>query len=477
VPENSKFSVKELPDSLQILGTRFSIPYVWLDLLCIPQDRSQRGQIELARQAAIFGGADVAVVWLNDTESWTAVQNACRWMLSHGSEHACADPTFKRVLTDWQRMLKANGDQDSNGIPEDPFDITTDTVFPRVINSSWFTSLWTLQEAILRPDLRLCNKHWEVLTIDGNFPIALDELASLMFKMDALKGPPVAQWLYQLFAQANMKVNAGGHPISILSTGSVRHCRHSRAEAVMSVLGATDWYQNALQRPREPGSPESKDPLVLGLYPLSFLKELKLKFGFAFFSSQINTGEFAKVQRNKAPIGTILPFGMKDSDFYIHRHKWISPATLLSAQEGHPSIESWELLPNGGVKIVEAGILFSSPAKNQDDVRDEYSATNDDETDLGYGEVEILTGEVWKEGNPCKLSRWMATNHTDTPKYAVLLSADTRTAFYQGIILKQISTEIQGTATVLAKVAHFWKVSDAGAAPALGSSVVDWIVY
>jgi len=51
VPRNSKFNVHYLPDMLQKGRFPFQSRYVWLDLVCIPQDRSQRAVIEISHQA------------------------------------------------------------------------------------------------------------------------------------------------------------------------------------------------------------------------------------------------------------------------------------------------------------------------------------------------------------------------------------------------------------------------------------------
>lgn len=58
VPQNTRFRVQGLPELLlQVVHSG----YVWFDLFCIPQDRSERALIEIARQASIFGNADFAV--------------------------------------------------------------------------------------------------------------------------------------------------------------------------------------------------------------------------------------------------------------------------------------------------------------------------------------------------------------------------------------------------------------------------------
>ena len=47
VPQNTLFRVEDLPDRLE---AAFPGKCIWLDLVCIPQDRSKRALIEIGRQ-------------------------------------------------------------------------------------------------------------------------------------------------------------------------------------------------------------------------------------------------------------------------------------------------------------------------------------------------------------------------------------------------------------------------------------------
>ena len=77
VPENDIFDVKLLPDILRKVPV--STPYIWFDLLCIPQDRSPRALNEIARQAVIFRGAKYAIAWLNTISDWKGLR-ATTWI-------------------------------------------------------------------------------------------------------------------------------------------------------------------------------------------------------------------------------------------------------------------------------------------------------------------------------------------------------------------------------------------------------------
>lgn len=67
-PEYSIYEVTELPAILAKgpISTRF----IWFDLICIPQDTSQKlHQVEISRQAIIFQHAASYIGWLNTINS------------------------------------------------------------------------------------------------------------------------------------------------------------------------------------------------------------------------------------------------------------------------------------------------------------------------------------------------------------------------------------------------------------------------
>lgn len=81
VPQNTRFEIKTLPEVLlQNRSSFWPNRYIWLDLFCIPQDGSPLTSIEIARQAAIFGGATTAIAWLNNIDSWIGIQAGIQWL-------------------------------------------------------------------------------------------------------------------------------------------------------------------------------------------------------------------------------------------------------------------------------------------------------------------------------------------------------------------------------------------------------------
>lgn len=70
----------------------------------------------------------------------------------------------------------------------------------------------------------------------------------------------------------------------VLVLGDQRECTARHAEAIMSVLGTTDWY---VDQPNQDAISPQDGKLVLGKYHLSFVKEVKEKVGAVFLSATI----------------------------------------------------------------------------------------------------------------------------------------------------------------------------------------------
>ena len=182
VPENTRFEVTDLPRILQAAG--FSERYVWLDLLCIPQDTPDNRlagicQTELARQATIFRHAATSVAWLNDVSSWRDTEAAISWI---GLDYLRASPpaphpgSRDRGLEEITAAL-ASSVPHSCGLVT--YYLQGGGLEARV--PGWFSSLWTLQESMMRPDMLFLNARWEPLCVgQRDTPITLAGMVSLM---------------------------------------------------------------------------------------------------------------------------------------------------------------------------------------------------------------------------------------------------------------------------------------------------------
>src|SRR5579859_4864490 len=212
IPRNTKFDVQQLPTMLQKLKSRYgslypSWDYVWIDLLTIPQEKGEPAmaevqRVEIGRQAVIFQGAAKVIAWFNDVKEWTTLETVVKWScfsllrvldnseaiesrLEETSKLAnlpleiCNEMSDKRELTvllpgAGHDRSSASTTQEFNYDPTMPGCLQPVYQFPKLQGfepNPWFTSLWTVQEVYLRPDMWLANDKWEVLSLGELFPL------------------------------------------------------------------------------------------------------------------------------------------------------------------------------------------------------------------------------------------------------------------------------------------------------------------
>jgi hypothetical protein len=139
------------------------------------------------------------------------------------------------------------------------------------------------------------------------------------------------------------------------------------------------------------------------------------------------------------------------------------------------------------VKIVEAGIIYATHAKNDNESGEvkpaesyRKSSPAEDLNDPADLDVLFVGPEVGGPIDLCEfntsLKSWMDTACIDTPKYAVHLSSG---RVLQGFVLKEIPIQTDTSATVLAKIADFSveTVTKHRAISIPPTSAVNWIVY
>ncbi|MCJ1241667.1 hypothetical protein MMC14_009673 [Varicellaria rhodocarpa] len=418
VPENTRFCIQDLPDELQRLP--FSCTYIWFDLLCIPQDRSDEARLEISRQAAIFAGAACSVVWLNEVETWNSVEKALHWLIiRYMKEFARRTHNISNEILD--EMIKI-----VEALPTDPFD--GDNYRP-----GWLSSLWTLQEACLRPDMFICNRAWQILTINPGVPVPLDTIIALGHQMTQSElgtvefekeSPKVVQELYCILYKTGLMMLLIMSRISILIFGDQRCCEARRAEAIMSVLGMTDWFNDHLIQ--SSASMPDDNNLVLGKYPISFVREIKKKLGAAFFgefrakSTRSPFNKFDQVEPNIS--GTMLPF---QSGYSLHIP---TSASDHFYNQDHSTIKDWEVLLDGSVRITNAAIIGWP--------------TNSDKNDIET----IAHFSVWIDGKQklidkkCSLPSWFQSFHPHLQKHAICLAKDVTNSI-RAVVLMQTSSK------------------------------------
>jgi hypothetical protein len=133
----------------QIMATIPASRYFWVDVLCINQDDAAEKEEEIAKQAAIFGGAKACFVYL-----WTLEGSD---ELAHVAASLGDKVMWALQFADLEKQVKS----ELTGISRLPEQIQK-KLDAKLRLDPWFTSLWALQEMILSP-----NAVW--LTKSGHF--------------------------------------------------------------------------------------------------------------------------------------------------------------------------------------------------------------------------------------------------------------------------------------------------------------------
>jgi hypothetical protein len=387
VPRNTRWDVHSLPDRLALCPT--TTRYIWIDLLCIPQEGAlpDTMQREIARQAEIFTNARYVVAWLTNVEEGSdALAHVLDYMLldiqqTHKLPVDAPERSKTRTRLD---QLQASFDRlpahlyESHYASDMPyFDDERNIPF-----NAWFTSLWTLQEVWLRPDMSLLGLSWSPLRcqrwtpdlysviavidcwegeclLPSQDPDKTSHGAERMEEMEKMLRFDALRLAHFWFEKSNLAVLLNyAKPTQLLLIGERRQCSGRRAEAIMSALGATDWFTRLPYDCHE-------DDLVLGRYPLAFLNEVQDKYPTWFFGQVEDL--FGDIKRDKTPASTrellgvnerppggLLPFG---PGFYVSA----SIGTDGYGLDHSPaSLRCWEIQTSGHVKIPYACIVSSN---------------------------------------------------------------------------------------------------------------------
>ncbi|RDI77049.1 Protein-glutamate O-methyltransferase [Venturia inaequalis] len=112
------------------------LDWAWIDIACIDQENGEVKMDEIGRQASIFGNAAKVFVWLSSLE--TGVLTSA---LDDIGEYGPQLMTFD--------SLKLNRTKSIGHLYE---------AFEVIFNDPWFSSLWTLQEIVLRHDAMIISR-------------------------------------------------------------------------------------------------------------------------------------------------------------------------------------------------------------------------------------------------------------------------------------------------------------------------------
>ena len=391
VPQNSLYNVRDLPQMLEGLGAR----YIWFDLFCIPQDGSKLGDVEISRQSTIFQGSTNCIAWFHDVESWEGVQASLDWI---GVKYLSTTTKFTDDNSISRDTLQHAWDTANTPAElmclsptkpaetQDAYDQQAD-----LLPVAWFSSLWTLQETVLCPEMELYSKNWVRLNDRSGHALRLSTLVALLsmslhyIPLDGPVDTSIADPVNYSAALTSerpklefqdMRIPLGPSnlvrllthtqldavlfsrcPARVFINSNIRHCTGSRAPAIMSAVGVTDWFTKRLDQ-KTSGRSRS-DSLLFGTYPLAFIEEAFQKFGAPFLDGTLGVEKRLSVSQliRPKPVGSMLPLSSDESRF-TDRTPRVDRMRIEIVD--HPSIASWRIKANGSLEVGSVGMWSSS---------------------------------------------------------------------------------------------------------------------
>lgn len=526
VPENTRYHVSSLPSQLQGLGSR----YVWFDLFCIPQDeKDPRSHQEIAKQSSIFRGSRRCVAYIHDVDSWAGMQKALDWaclqflrVSSTRVSEAVDQPTLATAAAEaasapiqlLNTFASVNGE---NLVVSSSHHRPDHTGL-----STWFTSLWTLQECVLCPEIELMSRQWELLEDRRCVPISLRTLVAVssrlgnLLKLDERIEEPfspahrhetsLTRILYGVGIKTYVPASAVdlhnlvlitrldlvltmGSSTMVLLCSNLRECTSSRAPAIMSAIGVTDWYKTASGSTNGSTSldQENSGDLVFGMYPLLFLREAASKLGASFYDvHKLHNArdDIVKFRASRFPLARILHqdlrrslYGLKQrADLSLpvagtllpvsQRAGWKcpiagSPGSEILNRRDHPSVATWTINKDGSVSITRACVLVTyephdgEPAVSDDTTSKLSGAFVMEIPDSQQPKMHPATGRFYV---PDVITEDLAADikklsvHSRSV-YAVVLY--TNSGQQTGILLDKLATSAITGVAYLLKIGHF----------------------
>ena len=235
-------------------------------------------------------------------------------------------------------------------------------------------------------------------------------------------------------------------PTGLLMVANVRQCTGSRAPAIMSALGVTEWYNSMSTK-------KTDNKLVLNTYPLAFVKEAASKLGASFYESLARPQK--TLERHKlfdsSQRGAMMPF---TSTFGWFSRINAMPIDQRTNAQDHPAVKTWTIKQSGSVEIKQAGIVASTETSNP------------------HNESPMIIDIVACEKTPleCRFCDWAKTLPDGSCAYAVSLLQDT---FMQHGLILQGPRKRWSLTQRLAKVGSF-ALTEIDIPP---TSAVDWLVW
>lgn len=146
----------------------------------------------------IFLHATQAVIWFNDIPCWSVLPKAVAWLSLNYMSFAGGKQFDETSLAG---MLQSAFEDDE--APIEFFDgleaIGRHAWFRNP--KGWFESMWGLQEALVRPEILLCDINLVCLEVASGIPVAFNDIAALLDAITTKTMPQSVKELSQFFRE------------------------------------------------------------------------------------------------------------------------------------------------------------------------------------------------------------------------------------------------------------------------------------
>ena len=347
----------------------------------------------------------------------------------------------------------------------------------------------------------LSAKDWSLLSLDGVNALPLSGFIAILelffqqsAEIDPLEDPrnvPLDEILIWRFESGLCKL-LNLDQVSLLTLGDRRQCTGRQAEAIMSALGATSWYKEGLRQV----SPDNQtafqarleEGLMLGKYPIGFVREVCNTIPGDFFSSYIKIEDIFRNYDGggvSQAHGSMLPFS-ETSDMFQSASAFRTESSR-DFSETHSTVSTWDIRPSGHVHIREACVVSSSlmglgqcsaqglpiiAARTMPGLYvEEHNAPLPQDFQAVYGGGSLDYGDpFWFNLHPWIMRQSTATHAILTQLGPGSDDKSHEARLYSGIIIQE---DLSGS---LAKVFHFLFFDEQSSIDPYKVTTVDWLI-
>lgn len=240
--------------------------WAWIDIACIDQENVPVKMDEVGRQASIFKQAAKSYVWLSHL-SQNTLRDSYGALAEAGVEVDAwiGNPSSKMILPTLQRLHKS---------------VTT------ILEDPWFSSLWTLQEIMMRNDTL-------IITMEGQEAIAvLEGIEPHRLFMDILMNTLINVMKSMQYVRPIIEQNNLGDCSAELHVAASIHDRIYRSGLFAAHMASNPNLQYGMAKYRQTKYPEDRVYGIMQIYNLRVgqavrphdsptLEELTVEFGKA----------------------------------------------------------------------------------------------------------------------------------------------------------------------------------------------------